>query len=295
MKINNRRMLAVMLTGCMALTTGFLSYAADGSALAAPVGNIHNEQMTVAPVQEAWESIPEAAKVAAQTQNWQGKALANTDGEADVYAEAQDGSQVTGRIYPDTLLNVAEQGEAFTKITSGEVSGYVRNELLVTGIDAVERAKTAAPDGAKENAKTMEQIQAEEEALRAAQEAAAQAEAARIAAEQASAGEQELLAALIFCEAGNQPYEGQVAVGAVVMNRVRSGTYPNTIEDVIYQPGQFGPAITGKLDRILASGGYTDSSMQAAADALAGSNPIGDALYFGNGDYGQLIGDHYFH
>ncbi len=54
-----------------------------------------------------------------------------------------------------------------------------------------------------------------------------------------------LLAALIYCEAGNQPYEGQVAVGAVVMNRVRSGSYPNTISEVIYQSGQFGPAMTG--------------------------------------------------
>ena len=57
-----------------------------------------------------------------------------------------------------------------------------------------------------------------------------------------------MLAALIFCEAGGEPYEGQVAEGAVVMNRVRSGIFPNSITEVIYQSGQFGPAITGKLD-----------------------------------------------
>lgn len=291
MNHNKKRMLAMMLAGCMTMTTGFLSYAADGSAQAVPVGNIHNEGITVAPLQEAWESIPEAAKVAAVTQEWHGKALADTDGEADVLAEAQDGSQVTGKIYSDTMISIVEQGESFTKITAGQVSGYVRNELLITGSKAVERAAAVCPDGPKDNAKTMEQIAAEEEAARAA----AQAEAERLAAEQASARDQELLAALIFCEAGNQPYDGQVGVGAVVMNRVRSGIFPDTIEEVIYQSGQFGPAITGKLDRILASGGYTDSSMQAAADALAGANPIGDALYFGNGNYGQLIGDHYFH
>lgn len=106
---------------------------------------------------------------------------------------------------------------------------------------------------------------------------------------------QKLLAALIFCEAGNQPYEGQVAVGAVVMNRVKNGNYPNTISEVIYQSGQFGPAITGWLDSVLASGGYTDSAMQAAADAIEGSNPIGDCLSFGNGNWGLKIGDHYFH
>lgn len=136
----------------------------------------------------------------------------------------------------------------------------------------------------------------EEEAVRARQEQAAQ--------ERAAAGqqkvtltpeEQALLASIIFCEAGNQPYEGQVAVGAVILNRVKSGSYPNSVAEVIYQPGQFGPAMTGWLDTVFASGSYTPTAMQAAVDAAAGSNPIGDCLYFGNGDYGILIGDHYFH
>lgn len=136
----------------------------------------------------------------------------------------------------------------------------------------------------------------EEEAVRVRQEQTAQ--------ERATAGqqkvtltpeEQALLASIIFCEAGNQPYEGQVAVGAVILNRVKSGSYPNSVAEVIYQPGQFGPAMTGWLDTVLASGSYTMTAMQAAVDAAAGSNPIGDCLYFGNGDYGILIGDHYFH
>ncbi len=106
---------------------------------------------------------------------------------------------------------------------------------------------------------------------------------------------QELMASIIFCEAGNQPYEGQVAVGAVIMNRVRSGSYPNSIEAVIYQSGQFTPASTGWLDRVRNSRGYTATSMQAAADALAGANPIGNCLYFDQGGYGMKIGAHYFH
>ena len=104
-----------------------------------------------------------------------------------------------------------------------------------------------------------------------------------------------LSAAQIFCEAASQPYEGQVDVGAVVMNRVRSGSYPNSISEVIYQSGQFTPAMTGWLDSVLSSGGYTDSARQAAQDALAGSNPVGDCLYFSTGGYGMQIGDHYFH
>ncbi len=106
---------------------------------------------------------------------------------------------------------------------------------------------------------------------------------------------QELMASIIFCEAGNQPYEGQVAVGAVIMNRVRSSAYPNSIEAVIYQSGQFGPAGTGWLDRVRSSRSYTSTAMQAAADALAGANPIGGCLYFDQGGYGMKIGAHYFH
>lgn len=125
-------------------------------------------------------------------------------------------------------------------------------------------------------------------------------EAARIAAEKATAeaaaqADRELLASLIFCEAGNQPYEGQVAVGAVVMNRVKSGAYPNTISEVIYQSGQFTPAMTGWLDSVRANAGYTASAMQAAEEALAGSSPVGDCLYFSTGGWGMRIGDHYFH
>ena len=125
-------------------------------------------------------------------------------------------------------------------------------------------------------------------------------EAARIAAEKAAAeaaaqADKELLAALIFCEAGNQPYEGQVAVGAVVMNRVESASYPNTISEVIYQSGQFTPAMTGWLDSVRANAGYTASAMQAAEDALAGRSPGGACLSFSPGGGGMQSGEHDFH
>ena len=126
-------------------------------------------------------------------------------------------------------------------------------------------------------------------------EEAARIEAEKAAAAAAAQADKELLAALIFCEAGNQPYEGQVAVGAVVMNRVKSGAYPNTISEVIYQAGQFTPAMTGWLDSVRANAGYTASAMQAAEEALAGSSPVGDCLYFSTGGWGMRIGDHYFH
>ena len=107
--------------------------------------------------------------------------------------------------------------------------------------------------------------------------------------------DEELLASIIFCEAGNQSFTGQVAVGAVVLNRMANEAYPDTMEEVIYQPGQFCPAGSGWLDRVRSTDGYTESAMQAAEAALAGENPIGDCLYFDQGGYGYQIGAHYFH
>lgn len=151
-----------------------------------------------------------------------------------------------------------------------------------------EEARLEAERVAKEKAR----LEAEKAA---AEKARLEAEAAAAKAAAVAESEKELLAALIYCEAGGEPYEGQIAVGAVVLNRVASGTFPNSITDVIYDSGQFGPAITGKLDRVLASGKTTESCRQAATDALAGVNPVGDALYFGYGNYGIQIGGHWFH
>lgn len=136
----------------------------------------------------------------------------------------------------------------------------------------------------------------EDPALHAMSQIQKQIEEQKIAeAERLMRYDQELLASIIFCEAGNQPYEGQVAVGAVVMNRVQSDKFPNTIEEVIYESGQFVPAMTGWLDNIRASSAYTESAMNAAKDALSGANPIGKCLFFDQGGHGYQIGAHYFH
>ena len=143
-----------------------------------------------------------------------------------------------------------------------------------------------------------ENIAKKEEEERIAREKAEQAareQAEREAREAYVRANQELMASIIYCEAGNQPYEGQVAVGAVIMNRVKSGGYPDSIEAVIYQSGQFGPAATGWLNRVRSSKGYSQTALQAAVDALNGSNPIGNCLYFDQGGSGMKIGAHYFH
>ena len=153
------------------------------------------------------------------------------------------------------------------------------------------------------------QAQAEAEAQAAAQQAAAkaaaEAQAAAVQAAQqaviAQAGvspqDVDLLAALIQCEAGGEPYVGQVAVGNVVMNRVESAGHPASIPDVIYAAGQFSPVRNGSLSRTLSTGRVSASCRQAAVEAIAGSSPVGDKLYFrrANGRGGQIIGNHVFY
>lgn len=105
-----------------------------------------------------------------------------------------------------------------------------------------------------------------------------------------------LLAALIQCEAGGESYEGQLAVGAVVVNRVRSASYPDSLTGVIYASGQFSPAGNGRLARALESGNVRASCIQAANEALAGVTNVGGATHFrraGNRQ-GIVIGNHVF-
>lgn len=113
---------------------------------------------------------------------------------------------------------------------------------------------------------------------------------------QATDADRQLLAALIQCEAGGEPYDGQVAVGAVVMNRIKSTAFPNDIRSVIYDTGQFGPVANGKLEKLLASGNINQSCIQAAEEALSGVSNIGDRMYFNryNGSKGLVIGNHRF-
>lgn len=112
----------------------------------------------------------------------------------------------------------------------------------------------------------------------------------------AGVSDAQLLAALIQCEAGGESYEGQLAVGAVVINRVRSGSYPSTISGVIYASGQFGPAGTGKVASLLSAGNIKNSCLQAANEAINGITNVGNATHFrraGNRE-GIVIGNHVF-
>lgn len=150
-----------------------------------------------------------------------------------------------------------------------------------------------------------EEIEARLEAQKAAEAAAQLAQAQAMEAEMAQSGgtsgtpvvaqtsEAELLAALIYCEAGGESYAGQVAVGSVVVNRVNSTYFPNSITDVIYQSGQFTPAASGKLALVLENGLTTDSCRNAANQVIGGS-VSGNWLFFcvNTGSVEETVIDH---
>ena len=96
-------------------------------------------------------------------------------------------------------------------------------------------------------------------------------------AAETGSGDLALLARLISAEARGEPYNGQVAVGAVVLNRMKHPSFPNTMSGVIYQPGAFSCIDEGQFNQPVA-----DSCYQAARDALNGWDPSGGAIYYFN-------------
>ena len=215
---------------------------------------------------------------------------ARAEAEAKAAAEAQ-------------VAEEAARAEAEAK-AAAEVQAAEEAARAEAEAKAAAEAQAAAEEAARLAAEA--QAKAAEEAARIAAEAQAKAaeEAARIAAEaQAaqtaaiSAEELKLLANIIYCEAGSESYVGKVAVGNVIMNRVKSASQPNTITEVVYAKGQFSPVRNGSLQRALSSDKADATCYQAAIEALAGSQPVGEKLFFrrNNGRSGQVIGHHVFY
>ena len=190
-----------------------------------------------------------------------------------------------------------------TAALQAEASEAAQNEIEevqaaeeAARLEAEAQAKAAAEEAARIEAEA--QAKAAEEAARLAaeaQQAALAAQAAQTAA--ISAEELKLLANIIYCEAGSESYVGKVAVGNVIMNRVKSASQPNTITEVVYAKGQFSPVRNGSLQRALSSDKADAACYQAAIEALAGAQPVGGKLFFrrNNGRSGQVIGHHVFY
>lgn len=138
-------------------------------------------------------------------------------------------------------------------------------------------------------------ITIEEEEAMIAEQKRKEAEARQ--AEIAASEEAALLAAVVRMEAGGESYEGKLAVASVVVNRVRSGSYPNSVDGVVYQSGQFPGAANGTLAGFLA-GGVGGDSKKAAVEALSGLTNV-EYLHFNSvsriGTSGYVIGNHCFY
>lgn len=194
----------------------------------------------------------------------------------ELHAEAKSEEEKVSDLVVSTNGSIAE--------TNGQISAA---ELETAAYDAELKAQD-------ENIAALKKQLAEEQAMIAK---AAKMAWRNVSELEFQEGDRDLLACLIYCEAGNQPFEGQVAVGAVVINRVRSAAYPNTISGVIYQKSQFSPVGSGRLATRLALGANS-ACYQAADQAMSGVTPVGNCLYFRTiipQISGQIIGDHVFY
>ena len=331
------------------------------------------EKENVEMVAAAQEAQPQLTQ---EQQEWQTKLMPNVEESLNVRAQADEQSDIVGKLYKGSVADIVENDGTWAHIKSGNVDGYVNVSYCVTGTDALSYAydtcgeiATVNTDGlrvretADTNSKALEvadqgktyqvdraaqaqdgwiavvcdsqtgyiaadyatrslntrvgitieeeqaQIAAQKEAERKVAEEKAAAEAAKAAkkntsentsskkaettqGEAVSAGADDLtlLAAIIECEAGGESYECQLAVGAAVINRVKSGSYPNSISGVIYQKGQFGPASSGKLARKL-SGRISSSCYSAAQEAMSGVDNTGGCTSFNDHGSGISIGN----
>lgn len=297
---------------------------------------------------------------------FKGKAVAVNAEYLAVMTEPDSSSEVAGKLFEYNIADVISQNSAWTKINSGNLSGYVETNALCLDAEAesVARLETVVSIAPKEEeaviyasyteeAQTLgtltadselmpvsiigdyvkisqedgayayvlsseviidygfetgltieeeEEIIAAEEARRLAEEAARRAEEERRAAEEArrqmiiertiagtdftynptmDISDEDLwvLACIIDWESGWEPYEGKLAVANIVLNRVRSSHYPNTVRDVVYAKSQFtgvmsGGEISERFAKRLSDGPRTDECMEAALEALSGKNNI---------------------
>lgn len=221
------------------------------------------------------------------------KATVLTDG-LRVRKEANEEAGVYGVLAIDDVVTVKEQGDEWVTVQyDKDTVGYVSAEYVDVKF-VVPQGKTNAQIEKEEKAKE-EKKKAEEAAKAKKKEKSATSKKNR-GAVAVGTSDVTLLAALIQCEAGKESYEGKLAVGAVVMNRVRSGSYPNSISAVITAPSQFPPATNGKVASVVAKG-PSSACIQAAQEAINGASNVGGATHFKSaksGGSGIVIGNHVF-
>ena len=238
---------------------------------------------------EEVQAAEEAARIEAEAQaKAAAEEAARIEAEAQAKAAAEEAARIEAEAQAKAAAEEAAQLEAEAQAKAA-VEEAARIEAEAQAKAAEEAARLEAEAQAKAAAEEAARIAAE------AQQAALAAQAAQTAA--ISAEELKLLANIIYCEAGSESYVGKVAVGNVIMNRVKSASQPNTITEVVYAKGQFSPVRNGSLQRALSSDKADAACYQAAIEALAGAQPVGGKLFFrrNNGRSGQVIGHHVFY
>ena len=244
-----------------------------------------------------------------ESAKWILSLMANVEDFAYVRVAPSDDAEIAGKLRRGDMARVESlTNDGWYQITSGNLSGYIKADVSLTGTACRDFANAVGYNGGvgitvdEENAQIAAFQAAAEEAARqeAAKAKAAASSSSSVTSTQkesygASTDEVTLLAAIVEKEAGGSGYQGMLAVASVVMNRVRSSSYPDSIAGVIDQKGQFTGGIAG-LSRII-SRGPSSAAIRAAEAALAGEDIVGGMVSFrstSTGHSGTVIGDNVF-
>ncbi|MGN0512770.1 MAG: cell wall hydrolase [Lachnospiraceae bacterium] len=230
---------------------------------------------------------------ASEVSKYQDQIVAYVEPYLSVRTEASSDSAVVGKLYPASYAQVVERGDEWTKIKSGNVVGYIQN--LYVCFD-----KEAEVLAGQINKKLSTGITLEEEKKKKEEEERRKA---------AAANNLYLLAAIIDWEANAECYEGKLAVGYVVTNRVANPGYGSSVTAVLSAPGQFSGVTNGsggwstafqnRLNKYI--NGTQNDCLRAAQDVIAGNNNPLNATYLhfnthvSSYSQCQQIGNHYFY
>lgn len=261
-----------------------------------------------------------------------------TDDTVRVRADKSTDADVLGLVAKDTVLTVTEQDTDWVQVAyDTDTTGYIAADYIsvqesyeyamsideYTEMVNAENAASYEVASADDDAEIMSAEDTSEPTEEATTEAPAteeptteapttEAPTTEVPTEESNGGDNSvdtsqysdayLLACLVSMEAGYEPYEGQLAVANVVLNRVKSGNWGSSISSVIYAPNQF-PSATGSVMQGYLENGPLDTAQQAANDALAGNNNIGSFMSFLNVNYINtdslsdytIIGNHCFY
>jgi len=305
MNTKNRKLLKGLVAVLTALILNAGAY--ETTAMASGIGLVNTEDM----LEIHADADMESAVIGQVMDDGHVMILEKTEGWMKIQAGEYIG-WVSDQHLTEVELTVEEAAAKNEQLVEEQIQEEAQAEAEAKALaeaqaqaEAEAKALAEAQAQAEAEAKALAEAQAQAEAeAKALAEAQAQAEAQALAWRQhvlAVSGVQEaelkLLANIIHCEAKGEPYVGKVAVGSVVLNRLRHPSYPDTIEGVIYAKNQFTPVRNGMLKKAL-DGDLADASCyQAALEALAGVQPVGDLVFFRrvNGTPGLVIGRHVFY